>query len=378
MSFLERLKAQREAAASGNAVAVEEKKAESGKKASPLANILRKRAEAAKKETDTPAVKEDEKVATTDTKATKEKEKDVVATTAEALTDKTSEKKEEKKESVQDKADAVVAKVLGNNSDTETKPEEPAAETKEEAATTPAEIDKAEEPVEAKTEEKKDESAETKSEESENKTATEEAPKKRTRRTSKKKTEVNETEASGGTPTGVSVNEHVSNYDIVGQKVSYDEMVGIVMDYYIDDEWRELQDQLSKELNDIRIESDMNPGTLKAVIADLAALNDKVFRLYTEQKQLLDMLTDKDFGVAMAIQARNSVGSNAEERKRNGLLSLTKAQYDGKEVNLINLIAATKVRYAFISKLSSVIKQKSDACITMSAAIKTEEKLCAA
>ena len=129
-------------------------------------------------------------------------------------------------------------------------------------------------------------------------------------------------------------------------------------------------------MNDIRIEPDMNPGTLKYALAELNNLNDEIALALIEQKQLLDTLTDKEFGAATALLAMNSRGANAEERKANGFAALQHAKFgDDEEVNLIALINAVKARFAFLNSLSKRIQYKSNTCITMSGAMKMERSL---
>ena len=147
------------------------------------------------------------------------------------------------------------------------------------------------------------------------------------------------------------------------------------MDYFIEDEWKKIQDELDGKIKDIRIEPDMNPGTLKYVLAELNNLNDEIAAAYVEQKQLLEALTNKEFGAAVCLFAMSSRGSNSEERKANGFAALTHAKYGDNEVDLISLINATKMRLLFLDNISKRIQYKSNICITMSSAIKMEQSL---
>ncbi len=129
------------------------------------------------------------------------------------------------------------------------------------------------------------------------------------------------------------------------------------------------------KVTNIRIEADMNPGTLKFTLADLCALNDEVMPHYLEQKKIYDSLVNKDFGSATAFKIANSTGSNSEERKRTGTLALMKAKINGQEINYISLINAVQMRYNSLNEIMKMIKYKSDICITMASAIKTEMQL---
>jgi hypothetical protein len=364
MSFLDNLKKKREAAAAANAATTEAQ--EPVKKVNPLAALKAKAAN--------PDAEQGEKKLSPLAALKAKKE---AAKAAKEAKENTEEVKDVKRLSLQEKAEALVAEKLKDNKPAEETPakEETPAEEKEAPV---AEETPAEEATPAKEEETTEEAKE----------EPEEKPKKTRRRRKAKKEE--EAEAPAETKeeetekeekpakkqNDIKVHEYVANYDILGKKVSYDDMAGAVMDYFIDDDWKATQDDLTEKMNNIRIEPDMNPGTLKYALAELNNLNDEISAVYVEQKQLLDVLTDKEFGAATALLAMNSRGSNSEERKANGFAALTHAKFGGEEeVNLIALINAVKARFVFLNSLAKRIQYKSNTCITMSGAMKMEQSL---
>ena len=163
--------------------------------------------------------------------------------------------------------------------------------------------------------------------------------------------------------------------DVLGEKLDVDTATAEYLNYFIDTEWQEKEKYFLDKVTNIRIEADMNPGTLKFTLADLCALNDEVMPHYLEQKKIYDSLVNKDFGSATAFKIANSTGSNSEERKRTGTLALMKAKINGQEINYISLINAIQMRYNALSEIMKMIKYKSDICITMASAIKTEMQL---
>ena len=163
--------------------------------------------------------------------------------------------------------------------------------------------------------------------------------------------------------------------DVLGEKIDIDTATAEYLNYFIDTEWQEKEKYFLDKVTNIRIEADMNPGTLKFTLADLCALNDEVMPHYLEQKKIYDSLVNKDFGSATAFKIANSTGSNSEERKRTGTLALMKAKINGQEINYISLINAVQMRYNSLSEIIKMIKYKSDICITMASAIKTEMQL---
>lgn len=360
MSFLENLK-KRKAEEAAAAAAQQEAPA---KKANPLAALKAK----AKKTEEAPAEEAPKKNSILE--RMKAKRKAAEETPAEEPV------KEVKRLSLQEQAEAVVAEKLAGKS-VPADGEDPAVADAENEADKKAEETEQAEAAVAETEEAKKAEAEEAKEEAPAEEEPEEKPKKRRRRkTAAKKEEEEETPAEPAKKADVKVHEYVNNYDILGKKVSYEQMAGTVMDYFIDDEWKATQEELTKKMNDIRIEPDMNPGTLKYALAELNNLNDEIALALIEQKQLLDTLTDKEFGAATALLAMNSRGANAEERKANGFAALQHAKFgDDEEVNLIALINAVKARFAFLNSLSKRIQYKSNTCITMSGAMKMEQSL---
>ena len=264
------------------------------------------------------------------------------------------------KPSLQEQAEAVVAEVTAK---TEEEPKEEAPMTETESGQKLAEALNAEEDtlaadiIDEPVEEKK-----------------EEPKKKRTRRT-KAEDKVLDEVVKEEAPTKEETVDTSKPMDILGKKMKFDEVAAIVLDYFEDSNWHEIEESLSNKMNEIRIEPDMNPGTLKYVLADLNNLSDEVSVIHDQQDKLLRTLTEKDFGTAIAYQIVHSVGSNAEDRKRNGYLALTKAKVGDKTINYIALIAALRIRHTFTTNLMKRIHDKCQICITMSGAIKMEQTM---
>lgn len=167
----------------------------------------------------------------------------------------------------------------------------------------------------------------------------------------------------------------MTTIDVLGDQIDVNVSTAEYLNYFVDDEWKEKEKYFLDKVTNIRIEADMNPGALKFTLADLCALNDEVMPHYLEQKKIYDSLVNKDFGSATAFKIANSTGSNSEERKRSGILALMKAKINGQEINYITLINAVQMRYNALNEIMKMIKYKSDICITMASAIKTEMQL---
>jgi len=242
-------------------------------------------------------------------------------------------------------------------------------------------------------------------EKAEPETEAEEAPKKKTRKRKTKKAEETEEAATEDAVAEESENDnedtaHVENppaklekktdsqrvlqtahfkpVDILGQKMSYDEACQLVMTQFNDtNAWKQYEDDVLAQLDskELRIEADMNPGTLKAVECNLDALATDLLRNYIKTKQLNELLTNKDFGTAYALMAEYSDGKNIIDRQQSGFRALASTEIGDQKVNMLALIATTRVHLVFLQAVMDRIKSKQNMCITMSSAIKVENSM---
>ena len=319
---------------------------------------------------------------------------------AEKVEAEAEEKEEEpKKESIQERAESVVKAVLEKDEKPEEEPEkksEPVEEKTEDSAKTE---EKEETPVEAEEkkeipaketaeEEPKKEETESLVKEVENEPTAEEAePKKRRRRAGRPKGSKNKAskeeseekeEPEVEAPAEEAIEEEKPSEEVVEEEApfSYKEAAGEVLSYYIDDEWKEKEKELDKRLSNIRVDGDMNSGTIRFAIGELNRFNDEIRLLCVEQEQLLDILTNKEYGKAPVI-ASKAKGKNETERKRNAYELMAHYRQPGSDhtINLITLIQAVKLRVTFLRRICGDIDRKSDRCITFQNALKTEASL---
>lgn len=199
----------------------------------------------------------------------------------------------------------------------------------------------------------------------------EEKPKKRTRRTKAK------AETTTGSGTEVTTNKFVYNYDVLGEKVSYDEMLEINRDYLQDSSWQDIEDEINSRLSDMVIAPDMNSASLLELLANIDVLNTDIQMQLRRDRQFYDTLTNKDFGIAMAIKLQNCVGSNDQERRRNGFMALKQVPVGDKKVDYLYAINAAAMRLSFLENVSRQLDYKRQMCITVAANLKIENSLSA-
>ena len=164
--------------------------------------------------------------------------------------------------------------------------------------------------------------------------------------------------------------------DLFPKKKSYKESAGAILDYFVDDEWRAREKELMEKMSNIRIERDMNVGTLKYVLADLSNLMDEFAGELYEQRQVLDILENKETGLIPTIKKTAADGANTCERERKATEAILHAKIgDNNDLNLVEIANTAHTRYTFLDSLFRRIQMKQSLCITMASGLKMEEKL---
>ena len=225
----------------------------------------------------------------------------------------------------------------------------------------------------------KDEPKETVKDESKEKTEDEQPKKKKkvTRRKSKNTADDNsaDNESEDTQVTFLSTREfEVQN--VLGTKMSYEEMVAKYESAFEDEGWMEFRAEIVKELDAIKVAADMNPGTLKVTLTELNDLYGKIAVEHSRMKALLESLANKEDGVCTAIRYQGMPeGSNDNVRRANGYAALNNATFQGEPINFVNLIAGTRMKYTFLDSIVQRINFMSRMCITFLGALKMENSM---
>ena len=242
--------------------------------------------------------------------------------------------------------------------------------------------DKEEKVKEAPAEEKetvKDEPKEIAKDESKEKTEDEQPKKKKkvTRRKSKNTADDNSADnESEDTPVTFLSAREFEVQNVLGTKMSYEEMVAKYESAFEDEGWMEFRAEIVKELDAIKVAADMNPGTLKVTLTELNDLYGKIAVEHSRMKALLESLANKEDGVCTAIRYQGMTeGSNDNVRRANGYAALNNATFQGEPINFVNLIAGTRMKYTFLDSIVQRINFMSRMCITFLGALKMENSM---
>ncbi len=168
------------------------------------------------------------------------------------------------------------------------------------------------------------------------------------------------------------------NIDVFDTKYSFEEAATIIQSKFVNDGWLDFRTEVLKDLEEIKIDSDLNPGAIKVVIEQLAILYDKIAIPLQEANDVITCISDKDVGIGTiykAYAASTIEKSNADIRSAAGYKVLEKVNYNGNEVNLLVVLMAAKLRYNFLNSVKNIIDFKRNLLITISSSNKIEASL---
>ena len=141
-----------------------------------------------------------------------------------------------------------------------------------------------------------------------------------------------------------------------------------------DEEWTAKKEELEKRVMNIRIEPDINLGSVRVLLASCTNIYSELKREQRSNKTFYGVLTDKNTGLIQRQQAINAFGKNSEDRKKNSYLSCEqfKMKSGGTEYNLYDLSMIMQDRIDTINDLLDDVKQKKETLISFLAVLKLE------
>lgn len=142
-----------------------------------------------------------------------------------------------------------------------------------------------------------------------------------------------------------------------------------------DDEWKNKREELEKRTENIRIESDINLGSVRILLAQCTNLYSDLKREQRSNKTLYNVLSDKTIGLIQRQQQINANGKNNEDRKKNSVLSCEQFKMkdsDNVEYNLYDMAMVLQDRIDTVNDLLDDVKQKKETLISYLAVLKLE------
>lgn len=132
--------------------------------------------------------------------------------------------------------------------------------------------------------------------------------------------------------------------------------------------WNEEKERVNGMLDKIVITEELDPTSVKSLIADMSSTLRELIMLSTESKTALSNLKDTIEEVKVA----NSTGVNSEERKMNAMYAMKNYEKDGQIVDLTELLKFYRERQEFYEAAVKEIEINRQMLITFGSVFKLE------
>lgn len=132
--------------------------------------------------------------------------------------------------------------------------------------------------------------------------------------------------------------------------------------------WQEEKEKINGMLSKIVITEELDPTSVKLLIADMSKTLREVIMLSTEAKVALANLKD----IIEEVKTVSSVGSNSEERKMNAMYAIKNYEYEESIVDLTVLLKFYRERQEFYDAAIKEIEINRQMLITFGSVFKLE------
>lgn len=132
--------------------------------------------------------------------------------------------------------------------------------------------------------------------------------------------------------------------------------------------WAEEKERINGMLSRIVITEELDPTSVKALIADMSAALRELIMLATESKVALSNLKD----LMEEIRIASSTGANSEERKMNGMYAMKNYEHEESIVDLTVLLKFYRERQEFYDAAVKEIEINRQMLITFGSVFKLE------
>ena len=132
--------------------------------------------------------------------------------------------------------------------------------------------------------------------------------------------------------------------------------------------WQDEKEKINGMLSKIVITEELDPTSVKLLIADMSKTLREVIMLSTEAKVALANLKD----IIEEVKTVSSVGSNSEERKMNAMYAIKNYEYEESIVDLTVLLKFYRERQEFYDAAIKEIEINRQMLITFGSVFKLE------
>ena len=132
--------------------------------------------------------------------------------------------------------------------------------------------------------------------------------------------------------------------------------------------WQDEKEKINGMLSKIVITEELDPTSVKLLIADMSKTLREIIMLSTEAKVALANLKD----IIEEVKTVSSVGSNSEERKMNAMYAIKNYEYEESIVDLTVLLKFYRERQEFYDSCMKEIEVNRQMLITFASVFKIE------
>ena len=132
--------------------------------------------------------------------------------------------------------------------------------------------------------------------------------------------------------------------------------------------WQDEKEKINGMLSKIVITEELDPTSVKTLIADMSKTLREIIMLSTESKVALANLKD----IIEEVKTVSSVGSNSEERKMNAMYAIKNYKYEESIVDLTVLLKFYRERQEFYDSCMKEIEVNRQMLITFASVFKIE------
>ena len=144
-----------------------------------------------------------------------------------------------------------------------------------------------------------------------------------------------------------------------------------------EEEWLKFRDDIAARVQKVRIDSDINPGTIKFAMDELDALFTEIRIRLIQTEQAINRIDDKKTGYATIIE-KDVLGKlgkvSTAERDAAVQKALIDVQTQGHHINLLFLLGKARDRKIVLDGFMSIVDAKKKALITACSVMKTEQQ----
>ena len=152
----------------------------------------------------------------------------------------------------------------------------------------------------------------------------------------------------------------------------FKDKVEVLRQRYVHEEFKQYQDEIFKRLEEIKITADLNTGTVKVRLADIAALRLEIFKHRIDIKMLAQCPLDKEHGDIYASAKIQAKGSNETERKSSYFQYLKNFPVKDSSIDIPFLTTVLNMYNIFFDAVLAELKVKQDILVTYTGNLKID------